>query len=582
MTATELTAMPARGPSGAASPPAGMRGVAQTLRGITAQPAVAKSLPLLGLVALIGAAWMIWTVIGAAPSRTLFAGLPDDQKAAVVEALTSAGVRNSIDRDTGAITVSDDDYHRARMLLAAQGLPHGAQDGNDVIGAMPLGSSRAVETERIRAAREADLARTIEAIDVVQSARVHLAVDQPSVFVREQNRTAASVMLTLAPGRTLGDSQVQAIVNLVASSVPGLTPDAVSVVDQNGHLLSHAGGDAATAASEHQLAVQTQIEDRYRQAITTLLAPILGADNFTTEVHAEMDFSEVQSTREGFPDNQHALTSEQGQITSDSPTPGFSSTATAGGIPGALSNQPSPPAQVSATPPGAPAQAGAAAGQPGAATAAAAPTGPGHHEENYNRDFAVGREVSVTHQQTGTVKRLSVAVALRNPDGRPRGLREIQQLEDLVKGAVGFDQARGDVVAITSRTFADTPETAPSWWEASWVSMAARNLTALVVAALLIFGLGKPLLKKSSAVLANRAANRSNGRNQVSGEIATALADRARSDHDMKVSLEMIEATRDYEARAALIRAFVRQDPARAALVVRDLIRTDAEGASHG
>jgi len=585
MSATDLTSIPVRAPAIAGAPAAGARSFGQILRGFAAQPAVAKSLPLLGLLGLLGAAAIAWMVIGAAPNRTLFAGLPDDQKAAVVEALTAAGVRNAIDRDTGAITVSDDDYHRARMLLASQNLPRGAQDGADVIGNMPLGSSRAVETERIRAAREADLARTIEAIDVVQSARVHLAVEQPSLFVREHSRTAASVMLTLAAGRTLGDNQVQAIVNLVASSVPGLAPDGVSVVDQNGRLLSHAGGDAATAASEHQLSVQTQIEDRYRQAITTLLAPMLGADNFTTEVHAEMDFSDVQSTREGFPQDQRALTSEQGTVSTDSATPGFSSTATgaggaAGGIPGALSNQPPPPAQVSTTPNGPAAAPGATPGAAPAATTADAAGG--RRQENYDRSFAVGREVSVTHQQTGTVKRLSVAVALRNPDGRPRGLREIQQIEELVKGAIGFDQSRGDVVAINSRTFATAEEPTPSWWEAGWVSMAARNLTALVVAALLIFGLGKPLLRKSGALLANRAASRSNGRSQVSGEIATALADRARTDHDMKVSLEMIEATRDYEARAALIRAFVRQDPARAALVVRDLIRTDTAGAANG
>jgi len=575
--ATELTPMPARSPSGAASP-AGMRGVAQTLRGVAAQPAVAKSLPLLGIVALLGVAAIVWMVIGAAPSRTLFAGLPDDQKAAVVEALTTAGVSNSINRDTGAITVSDDDYHRARMLLASQGLPRGGQESADVLTAMPLGSSRAVETERIRSAREADLARTIEAIDAVQSARVHLAVEQPSVFVRERSRTAASVMLTLAAGRTLGENQVQAIVNLVASSVPGLSPEGVSVVDQNGRLLSNAGGDGASGASERQLSVQTQIEDRYRQSITSLLAPILGADNFTTEVHAEMDFSEVQSTREGFPENQRVMTSEQGQVSTDGATPGFSSATSGGGIPGALSNQPPAAATVAAAPGGAvavpPAQGTGPAAAPGAPNA--------NRSENYNRDFAVGREVSVTRQQTGSVKRLSVAVALRNPDGRPRGLREIQQLEELVKGAVGFDQTRGDVVAINSRTFATAEEPAASWWEASWVSMAARNLTALVVAILLIFGLGKPLLKKGSAMLASRAENRTNGRSRVSGEIATALGDRARSDQDMKVSLEMIEATRDYEARAALIRAFVRQDPARAALVVRDLIRADTGGERNG
>jgi flagellar M-ring protein FliF len=302
---------------------------------------------------------------------------------------------------------------------------------------------------------------------------------------------------------------------------------------------------------------------------------MLGAENFTTEVHAEMDFAQVQSTREGFPADQRALTREQGQVSTDGGTPG-SATAAAGGIPGALSNQPPAASQVAAAP-------GAAIStqpQQGPATATGAPNS--NRSENYNRDFAVGREVSVTQQQTGIVKRLSVAVALRNPDGRPRGLREIQQLDELVKGAVGFDQARGDVVAINSRTFATAEEPTASWWEASWVSMVARNLTALVVAGLLIFGLGKPLMKKGTRMLANRAENRSNGRSRVSGEIATALGDRARSDHDMKVSLEMIEATRDYEARAALIRAFVRQDPARAALVVRDLIRTDAGGERNG
>jgi flagellar M-ring protein FliF len=290
-----------------------------------------------------------------------------------------------------------------------------------------------------------------------------------------------------------------------------------------------------------------------------------------------MDFSEVQSTREGFPENQRALTSEQSQVQTEGATPGFSTATTGGGIPGALSNQPPAASQVAAAPGGA-----VATPPAGAATATPAGAPNANRSENYNRAFAVGREVSVTHQQTGSVKRLSVAVALRNPDGRPRGLREIQQLEELVKGAVGFDQTRGDVVAINSRTFATAEEPTASWWEASWVSMVARNLTALVVAGLLIFGLGKPLLKKGTAMLANRAENRSTGRSMVSSEIATALGDRARSDHDMKVSLEMIAATRDYAARAALIRAFVRQDPARAALVVRDLIRTDAGGERNG
>ena len=292
-----------------------------------------------------------------------------------------------------------------------------------MITSMPLGASRAVETERIRGAREQDLARTIEAIDVVQTARVHLAVQQPSVFVRERPNAAASVMLTLAAGRSLGDSQVQAIVNLVASSVPGLTPDGVSVIDQNGRLLSRTAGDGASGASERQLAAQNAVEDRYRRAIAAILTPIVGAENFTAEVHADIDFSEVQSTREGFPENQRALRSEEGQLSTEGGpgTPGV--TAPAGGIPGALVQH-------------------AAARRPGRRDAAGRARGAGRSEcaghgrrrgrsrrraaaarENYNRNFALGREVSVTRQQTGAVSRVSRrrrAAQSRRPAAQPR------------------------------------------------------------------------------------------------------------------------------------------------------------------
>lgn len=573
-TANDIAPMTARPlattPAGGASP---LRGITLGARNFLSQPAVVKSLPLLGFLALVGLAAIIWMTLSAAPGRTLFAGMEEAEKAAVVEALNTAGVANSIDRSTGAITVSEDDYYRARMLLASQGLPRGGQTGSEAIGEMPLGASRAVETERIRGARELDLARTIEGIDVVESARVHLAVQAPSVFVRDAPQTGASVMLTLRSGRVLSEAQVQAIVHLVASSVPGLSPDNVSVVDQNGRLLSRTGGEGA--AAERQLAVQMAIEDRARQAITALLTPIIGADNFTTEVHAEMDFSEVQSTREGFPADARALTREEGQVSTD----GSGGPAAPGGVPGALSNEPPPAAEVAAAPGGAvtptPAEAGA--------TDAAAG---GRRTENYNRNFAVGREVSVTRQQTGTVKRLTVAVALRNAEGaRPRSQQEIQSLEQLVKGAVGFDQNRGDVVAISARPFAAAEATPATWTETAesiWASPIARNLTAILIALIVVFGVGRPMMKKATAALAQRAEASRAQRSQVGGEIASVLADRARSDLDMKVSLEMIEATRDYEQRAALIRTFVRQDPARAALVVRDLIRTDSKEAAHG
>jgi flagellar M-ring protein FliF len=571
----EITATPTRS-SVAALPkaPPILATALDQARTFAAQPAVAKSLPALGLMALLAAAALIWMTFSTPPGRDLFRGLPDEDKGAVVEALKTSGIAYRIDRDTGTLSVSEDDYHQARMLLAAQGLPKSAPNGDDLIKNLPLGASRAVEGERLRSARELDLARTIEAIDAVQTARVHLAVAPPSAFLRDQEKAAASVMLTLKAGRTLGESQVQAIIHLVASSVSGLTPEGVSVADQDGHLLSSEDNGGLTQAAERQVAVQGKIEERYRQAVETLLTPILGEGNFTTQVHADVDFSDTQATREGFPKDASTLRTEEGAVTSaeaDKP---------AGGIPGALSNQPPAAAQASATPPAALA-APAGTGTPAAPGTTAAN---GTRTENYSRNFAVGHEVSVTHQQAGQVKRVSVAIAVRNPaDGKPRTPQELAAIESLVKGAVGFDQSRGDVVALSARSFAPVDAPAPRWWEASWVTMVARNLTALAIAALLIFGAGKPLTKWGVAALQRRAQNQATSRNAVGGEIAAAIADQARTNPDTKVTLAMIEAAASYESRAALIRNFVRQDPSRAALVVRDLIRSDAnDGEKNG
>ncbi len=557
---TEITASPSRSVASA-----GVGNALQQLRGIAAQPAVVKSIPALAFLALAGIAAMLWMAFSAAPSRDLFRGLPDEDKAAVTEALRSAGIDYDLDRNSGALTVSEDQYHEAKMLLAAQGLPKSAPDGNDMISGLPLGASRAVESERLRSARELDLARTIEAIDAIQTARVHLALEQPSAFLRERSKPAASVMLTLAAGRTLGDQQVQAIVNLVASSVPGMSPDGVSVADQNGRLLSQQGGGGSSGEAERHVAIQAKIEERYRQSIETLLLPILGAGNFTAQVHADVDFSETQATREGFPKEASTLRAEEGAFTLAN-----GGDAAAGGIPGALSNQPPPAAQIATTPGGQ-----AAPQAPGAPDAAAA-NAP-KRSENYTRNFAVGREVSVTREQPGQVKRLSVAVVLKNPEGgKPRSAEEIAAFEKLVKGAVGFDANRGDVVALSARAFIPAEPTVENWWEAGWVNMIARNLTALAVVALLIFGFARPVMKRASAALAKRAASGATSA-AVGGEIAAAIAHQARTSPDTRITLEMIETANSYETRAALIRNFVRQDPARAALVVRDLIRADSK-----
>jgi flagellar M-ring protein FliF len=556
------------------SPAAAGGSVLDRLGTIMSQPAVARSIPLIGLIALMGVVAIAWSMLSQPSQRPLFQGLADADKAAVADALTSAGVKYKLDRDTGALSVSDNDFYQAKMLLAQQGLPKSAPDGNSMISSLPLGASRAVEGERLRSAREMDLARTIEAIDAVESARIHLAVTEPSVFLRDEAKPSASVMLRLRAGRTLSDSQVQAIVHLVGSSVPGLSSDDVSVVDQSGKLLSAAGGDAASQASNRQVAIQQTIENRYIEALNKLLVPLVGTNNFTAEVHTDLDFADVQSTRESFPKDTQVVAQEQGGWANDAAANG----GAAGGIPGAISNTPPPAAQVAAAPGGklTPTTPGAPNAQQSATTVDAKTS------ENYNRTYQLDHEVSVTKNPVGTVKRLSVAVAIKEDAKKKLKPADLAALDGLVKSAVGFDQKRGDIVTISARSFAEAgtdAEPLTKWYEAPWVQLLLHNLGAIVVAGMLIFFVGRPLLKKFLAKSDGPAAASRSSRSELGGQIAAAIADQSRSNPQQVVTLDMIESAPGYSNRAELIRNFVRQDPARAALVVRDLIRTDMPGA---
>lgn len=534
--------------------------------GFIKQPAVAKSLPLLGLLGVVATAGAAWLALREPPQRDLFRGLPDADKSAVAQVLDQNGLTYDFD-NSGAMTVAEDDYFKAKMMLAAQGLPKSAPDGNSMIDSLPMGASRAVEGEKLRSAREMDLARTIEAIDSVESAKVHLAVEPPSVFLRERAKPSASVMLRLASGRTLTDAQVSAIVHLVASSVPELSPDQISLVDQNGRLLSNNDGNAA---DDRQLAVQGKIEDRYRQSVIALLTPILGEGKFSTEVRAELNFAERQATRETYPQDEARLRTETGSWASDPRGQGAGGEAS--GVPGALSNQaPVNPTVTQTNPNGQAVSQGTQANQP--ATPASAPM---KTEETFNRSFELGREVSVTRDAVGTVKRLSVAVALDNgADGKPRSAQEIAALEALVKGAVGFDQARGDVVALSSRSFVKAEEVKAPWYEADWISPLVRNLSALAVALLVIFGIGRPLLKRRAAAQETAAEQTAAQGQMIGREISSEITKQAAiaPDGSKAVTLDMISSTYDYAQRADLIRNFVKQDPDRAALVVRDLLK---------
>lgn len=512
----------------------------EPLRNLAEQPAIKKSLPALGALGAFGIAAAAWWAFQLPSQQTLFEGLTDTDKSAVVSALETAGFDHSINPATGAVQVAQDDIQRARIMLAGQGLPKAAPAGDALLANLPLGSSRAVEGETLRAAQEADLARTIEAIDAVKVARVHLATPTPSPFVRDQQSPAASVMLTMQNGRTLSEAQVRAIRQLVASSVNGLSPGDVSIVDQSGALMSRDGLNA----DDQNFAVQLQTEERYRQALSTLLTPTLGAGNFTAEVHVDIDPSESQATRESFPQNDRALRSEQGNKTSSS-----TSGAPAVGIPGALSNQPPPASQLTTS-------------QPQQVASVQTEKTGGEANESYSRSFDVGREISVTHQPRGRLRRLSVAVAV-NEAGKKRSPAEVAALQELVKGAVGFDAARGDLIVVTARPFVTKEETATPVWESPWFLPLVRQAGAIFLALLVYFLVGRPLIK----ALRRKSADAS-----VSSEKTGEAPILESVPGGAKVTLDMIERAPSYEARADLVRNFVRQDREKAAMVVQQLM----------
>jgi flagellar M-ring protein FliF len=544
-------------PADAAGSPA--RAPLQQLTGLLGQSAVRRSLPFVFLTGLILAGFLAWSMVASAPQRILFANATDADKAAITSALQGAGIASGID-GAGAITVAEDDYHKARMLLASQNLPKATPGGYAILDNLPMGVSRAVEGERLRQARETELARSIQEIDAVAEARVHLATPEASAFVRESASPSASVIVKLQPGRALGEAQIRAIVNLVASSVPGMQPDAVTIVDQMGALLSKSGGKDGASAGDTRIDFQRRVEDKYREQLVQLLTPMVGAGNFTAEVQADVDLDESQATRESYDKQGQVMRAEQGAWTGTS-----KDGAAPGGIPGTLSNTP-PPASTLVAP-----NAGAAAA-PAPAAPAAAPPRQAKQSDSFTRTYETGKEISVTRAMPGNVRRLSVAVLLREEPGKPRGIAEINQINELVRAAVGYNAQRQDQVTVVSRKFsaaADPAKDGPAWYEAAWVPIAARNATALVIALLILFLGVRPLAK---ALLRKRddAAHRPAlpiGGHGPEGASAPAPG----------VSIDMLaDRGNSYDDRVGLVRGFTRENPARAALAVRDMIKADA------
>jgi flagellar M-ring protein FliF len=557
--------------AGANAPGAG--GILGSIKSFTQQPAIARAMPLIILSAVVIAALSAWLVLREPDQRDLFRGLPDGDKSAVMQALQSANIPYEVDHSTGTLMVAEADYHTAKIELAGQGLPRSAPSSDSIISSMPMGASRAVESEKLKLSREMDLARSIEALDNVLSARVHLAVEQPSIFLRERNEPAASVILQLTGSTQLDEKQTQAILNLVASSVPGLSTENISVVDQDGRLLSRREDDGARI-NDTQLKIKAAIEDRYRQSLASLLTPIVGAGNFVAEVTADVNFDEKQATSETYPTDGSVLRSEQG-MRSEEPAGG----PQPGGIPGALSNRPPAAAEFED-------QAEGLEEQGNVQTDATKTS------EEYKRNFELAREIAVINQATGQVSRLSVAVAIDDKVLKnAKSPKEIQEIENLIKGSVGFNAERGDQIAVSARQFRPVTEKAVEepWYETPWFGIVSRNLTALVVALLIIFVIARPILKKWLNAEKSRKTDMVAGSLMTGGELKSLnggllgegaqdgegqddTAAPARLD-EAPVTIDMIQAAPSYQERALLTQNFVKQNPDHAALVVKELLK---------
>ena len=433
------------------------------------QPPVRRALPWFGGVAGLGLAALAWATLAPAQQRTLYSELDDGERAKVATSLDKAGIRYHIDNQTGALTVGEDDLYKAKMLVASDGAL-AAPDQAGGMTALPLGASRAVETDHLRAAREHDLTLSIMEIDGVEAVRVHLAESEKSVFVRDNIAPTASVMVRLARGRQMSDSQVAAVVNLVAGSVPGLSPDAVRVVDQHGRLLTERG-----QGGSERLELQGQMEDKLRTQLDQLLTPMVGEGNFSSEVQVELDMDQVTSARESY-DKQGVLRSET-QAQSQTST-----AATPAGVPGVTSNTP-PPAPT------------AVPGPPTGSPAALATSGPPNGESSATRNYELGREVAVSNGSPGKIKRLSVAVALSANALKKAKPQDVDQIKQLVSAAVGADPTRGDQVAVMLRSFDATPVDVVPIWQQPWFQTYARYGVALIgVILTLLLGV-RPLVK---------------------------------------------------------------------------------------
>jgi len=525
------------------------------LAGVLRIPAVRQVMLLVGVAAAVAAGFSIVLWSQSPGYSALYADLGTQEAAQVADALRSAEIEYKLNAD-GSILVAQDRIHDARLQLASQGLPQSASAGMDMMQEQSsFGVSQFMESARYQHALEAELARTISSLGAVSEARVHLALPKQTAFIRDSKSASASVLLHLYRGRTLESDQASSIVHLIASSVPNLVASDVTLIDQNGRLLSSGTDRPADAMASTQFKFSRQLEETYKRRIEDLLSPLLGAGRVRAEVVADVDFTYVEETSESYDPARSVVRSEQ--INEDKT---IANSFLAGGIPGALSNQP-------------PVDAAASGAQDIASESEQ--TEPQNSSRSSTRNYEVDRTIRHTRPQSGAIRKLSVAVLVddspvsADSDQATVTDAEIARYTSLVKEAVGFSEARGDTVVVLSEAFMAVEEITeaepPAFWEIPMFRDAFKQFLGAAVALAIAFGIVRPMLR---GVVGGASA--------VSGEYLARGGEHSGGFGTPQLAGGGGAITPpNYEEKVAAARNITGHDPARVAQVVKRWVTTD-------
>lgn len=469
----------------------------QTLSGLGAKQSMGLMFAIAATVALLVGMW-IW---GQTPEyRVLYNNLSDRDGGAIIDSLQQQNIPYKFSEGGGVLLVPANQVHEVRLRLASQGLPKGGIAGFELMENQKFGTSQFLEQVNYQRALEGELARSMQTLAAVQSARVHLALPKPSVFVKEQLKPSASVVLTLFPGRTLDSGQINGIVHLISSSVADMPAKNVTVLDQSGSLLSTNKEGSDTPLDATQLKYVRQIELDYMKRIEAIVTPLVGAHNVHAQITASIDFSQSEQTAETFSPNQPPNAASVRSMQTLEAQSGSAQNPT--GVPGALSNQPPVPATAPIVAP------------PGTVAATAEGASSNTRKES-TANYEVDRTIRYTKLPVGSIKRLSVAVVVNNrtvtdkngkTSSKPLSDSEKEQITALVKEAMGFDASRGDSLSVLNSAFNEEKEAPipelPLWKQPEMIELAKDVLKYLLIAGIglfLLFGVIRPAFRNFTA-----------------------------------------------------------------------------------